>query len=369
MKSYLGKNSEGLNCFIEWKLDKGKFSASGFCMNRAGTDHEQGGQMLDELLEYFPEHEQMFMIHRVWKKYHLNDMKAGSPKQEELIDNLIGPAYEKRKGEVREHNSTIYDAERQLKRIIADKCKTDDREKIDYNYKKILSLVKGMNLKDNKLTWFVLVPYWKVDRLATGVDYSDNKLTISNKLLNTVRMKTHDTPSHYDFVCSELEKLGRLRDPDYLVDGVAYKYGSKWPKEELPPEVIEEIQSWVEVPFTEKTIIQQLVEKCGAKLEYVRPDKEVSGRSHYKLKIGKYSFPYFCGPSGATAEDALGCVLRDAYVGKDGYELAQDYLIDELGYEDLKEVRRVAKACVDTYQKLVYVGLWDSEVEELAREI
>lgn len=102
-KYYLGKcdyNQSGRkNCkaFITWELDeKGKglvFSMCAEIWNPQETDLYCGGQCVDKVAAYFPNDEKAQRMVEVWKRWHLNDMKAGSSVQEQwLKDNPIDPA-------------------------------------------------------------------------------------------------------------------------------------------------------------------------------------------------------------------------------------------------------------------------------------
>jgi len=65
------------------------FSASAAVYNFNHTDYIMGGQCFDTLLEENRELEKnpLFMeIYKLWKKYHLNDMHAGTPIQEAAIE-------------------------------------------------------------------------------------------------------------------------------------------------------------------------------------------------------------------------------------------------------------------------------------------
>lgn len=75
---------------VEWRLHDGKFSASGGIWKSNKSDYETCGQMVDELLKYFPDDQLLQRIVQVWKKWHLNDLTAGSPKQMEFLEQ-IGP--------------------------------------------------------------------------------------------------------------------------------------------------------------------------------------------------------------------------------------------------------------------------------------
>lgn len=97
-KLYLGKCSRystGRRIYpaeVEWHLEEDdqtpgfpEFAASGTIWNSRYTDCLSAGQMLNELAEYFPENMKLREIVEVWRRYHLNNMHAGLPVQEEAI--------------------------------------------------------------------------------------------------------------------------------------------------------------------------------------------------------------------------------------------------------------------------------------------
>ena len=90
-KYYLGKcdyNGSGRrNCktFITWDLIDGKFSMCAEIWNPRETDLYCSGQCVDEVCKYFPHDQLARRMERVWRDYHLNDMRAGSPAQEALL--------------------------------------------------------------------------------------------------------------------------------------------------------------------------------------------------------------------------------------------------------------------------------------------
>ena len=82
---------------IEWELTPdGRFSASGNVWNSPHTDIVSGGQNLEEIAKMFPKDERVKRIVEVWRTWHLNDMKAGTPEQEKAIKKWIsgGNRYE-----------------------------------------------------------------------------------------------------------------------------------------------------------------------------------------------------------------------------------------------------------------------------------
>ena len=80
-------NSGRKNCeaVIEWELKNGKFSMSAQIWNPKKTDIYAGGQCVDEVAAYFPENKIAQRMVEVWQEWHLNDLTAGSPKQEAAV--------------------------------------------------------------------------------------------------------------------------------------------------------------------------------------------------------------------------------------------------------------------------------------------
>lgn len=74
---------DGGRALVEWTLTgSGKFSMTGEVWDRQGSDITQGGQCIDDIADAFPQDEKLQRMRRIWERWHLNDMKAGSPRQE-----------------------------------------------------------------------------------------------------------------------------------------------------------------------------------------------------------------------------------------------------------------------------------------------
>lgn len=67
---------------LEIALTDGRLSICGNIWNAHHTDIVTGGQIIDQIADLFPGNSQVQLIHSIWKKWHLNYMKAGSPAQE-----------------------------------------------------------------------------------------------------------------------------------------------------------------------------------------------------------------------------------------------------------------------------------------------
>lgn len=82
-----GNGRKSCEAYLEWTYDphKGKFSMSADVWNARKTDTLMGGQCVDEVVKMFPKSAKTARMVEIWKAYHLNDMKAGSPAQEAYL--------------------------------------------------------------------------------------------------------------------------------------------------------------------------------------------------------------------------------------------------------------------------------------------
>ena len=87
---YYGNGRKSNAVDIEMELKDGRFSASGNIWNSRHTDIVSGGQNIDEIAEHFKGNKDVQEIHSLWKQYHLNDMHAGTQKQEEALMKKFG---------------------------------------------------------------------------------------------------------------------------------------------------------------------------------------------------------------------------------------------------------------------------------------
>jgi hypothetical protein len=94
--AYEGERKENL-VTVEVGLQKKKegyvFSACCCVWNKNKTDIFRGGQCFDGLLQYINQldDKKLFVeIWELWKKWHLNDMHAGTEKQEKALKNFNG---------------------------------------------------------------------------------------------------------------------------------------------------------------------------------------------------------------------------------------------------------------------------------------
>ena len=143
---YNGSSRRNCEAVITWELENGRFSMCAEIWNPRKTDIYCGGQCVEEVAGYFPGNRKAQRMLAIWRKWHLNDMKAGSPAQE---------------------------------------------------------------------AWLKAHP------------------------VNAVYPQ-----SHYDVASKALSEAGLNPDRSYAHNGKPYKYGSAWLKQDLPADVITEIESW-----------------------------------------------------------------------------------------------------------------------------
>ena len=62
-----------------------KLAISGIIWNRLKTDYISAGQNLDEIRKLIGFSPLMKRVHFIWQRHHLNDTKAGSPRQEAFL--------------------------------------------------------------------------------------------------------------------------------------------------------------------------------------------------------------------------------------------------------------------------------------------
>ena len=95
VKRFLGKvdyrgTGKRYKAYVEFELSPdGNFTMSGEIWNTKETDIVAGGQMVNELVKYFPHDTRLKRMVEIWERWHLNDMKAGTPAQEFAIADWL----------------------------------------------------------------------------------------------------------------------------------------------------------------------------------------------------------------------------------------------------------------------------------------
>jgi hypothetical protein len=82
---YNGSGKRNCKAAITWELESGRFSMQAEIWNPRETDIYCGGQCVDTIAAMFPHDKKAQRMVEVWKRWHLNGMKAGTPAQESYL--------------------------------------------------------------------------------------------------------------------------------------------------------------------------------------------------------------------------------------------------------------------------------------------
>ena len=87
-----GNGRKSCLAVINWELKDGAFSMSAEVWNSLRTDIIRGGQCVDEVAAYFPHDMKAARMVAIWRRWHLNNLRAGTPKQEAKLKELSSQA-------------------------------------------------------------------------------------------------------------------------------------------------------------------------------------------------------------------------------------------------------------------------------------
>lgn len=223
-KYYLGTHERG-ECYITWSIKDGKFS---MCAERwlpSKRDIEEGGQCVDRIASYFPNDAKAQRMVAVWNRWHLNDMRAACEHQraagwEDQAAEQINTYKWRTKPEADKARRAAKDAaEAALK---AGQTFTPTPEQVAAVNRESYIETQGDTLPPE------LAAYYEPSTDSTGSGYF-----------------AHIKTERRGWVRFDKDSRGLLCKPCSVC---GYKYGSAWLKEELPAEVIAEIEAWSAQP-------------------------------------------------------------------------------------------------------------------------
>lgn len=90
---YNGSGRRNCEAAITWSLKDGVFSMQGEIWNPAKSDLYEGGQCVDTVAKRFPRDKKAQRMVAIWQRWHLNDMRAGSPAQQAELKKHTFPGY------------------------------------------------------------------------------------------------------------------------------------------------------------------------------------------------------------------------------------------------------------------------------------
>ena len=175
-----------------------EFSASGDIWNTLHTDIICGGQCLDHMNGYasIRDNATFREVYALWKRWHLNGLKAGSPAQRKALEDFV--------------------------------C---DRERITYHW------YDKSDITEN------------TDRYGRHITYSEAEAKAADAAGHFVR---GDKGDWNDQASLFLIAKGLYTDKGYIYEGKPYKYGEAWLVEELPEEVKARIRALVGITKEEE---------------------------------------------------------------------------------------------------------------------
>lgn len=212
VKGYEYLNSQN-TCYVQLSLENGNFSACGEIWQHNKRDIISGGQNLDELLHLFPNNKTMQKVHALWKRWHLNDMRAGCKHQSNL----------------------------------------DTSEEVEVVKYGLTSEAYQMREAAIKRAAMLMASH-KPSNLTT---MEESLILLENWFENVSSPPDADSPLSgcYEVKKREIKSVGWVKPSEHpkglLCKPCAvcgYKYGSAWLKEELPEDVQKEIADLIGKP-------------------------------------------------------------------------------------------------------------------------
>lgn len=223
---------------IEWELRQDthgpEFSASGEYDGSAG-------QCLESIAAAYPQDDKVQRIVKVWRVYHLNDMKAGTPAQMAELERCEEAAK-------RKHPEAVY--------------------------------------SDGTVNWYKMAECHGIANKSASY-YEVACLWLK-------RAKLYEVPVHQEIMRGELKCTGGF--PQEVVTGArGYRYGERWVYASIPESVLAEIRAWSDFARTDGKSLGELkaeefLERHKVTLSLVRGHKTANwhpaGR-HYFVTLAR----------------------------------------------------------------------------------
>lgn len=372
-KRYIGTTDDGEQVFCEWEFKAGVLKSSVTYYNKSGADISMCRNFYDQLLKNFPDDGFVEEFCAVCKEWSGNDLSPGTPRQMDAVNRTIKHEYERLEEERKSMSGEFWRQIRLLRKRLNMEIHPTRVDKVAIN---IITYLKETTIDETKSPMSpIVIPQYVANKV-----WGSGRWTLRREAAAMLRRGAvikhgqlsckYDTPTdYYSYTVSRLKDLGLYRDPDYMVDGKAYVYGSQWLTCEIPADIVEKILKWEPKPEAPKTRIQKYCEKF-----HITPVRK--GRTEHAdvfdvtvtTPQGSEVFEYTLGYAHngeISKKDFASCLLRDARFGCMGFHDAVLEL-EEMGYESVSEVVRIAEACLETYDKLCGLGLWDEELAEEA---
>lgn len=371
---YTGKGRRDHAVTLEWSLENGRFSMSGAIWNRLRTDWKVGGQCMDSIAALFPANALVQEMVTVWRRWHLNDLRAGCEHQ-----RALGWGHGK---DIALAATDCTDAQRRVLAAAALAAVTKPRT--DY-----AALARGrlVDLPTERRRFL------EAHGMESTVANHENVAAAAafRGTRWTGRLGLDAEVRHW---CANAAVAAHPAAPfagaiykDSLgapCPTCGYRYGTQWVKEEIPADVLALIKSWpariaqmqADAPadpdddpaswdlatWLDRIDVDTNVQKVDSN---PNADDMPAGSTHFRVKFrrkdGRRMTVFYSQGPGHESEPepaaVLGCALLDARYADDAASF-EDFC-SELGYDpDSRKADRAFKACRAQALKLrAFLGL------------
>lgn len=385
---------------IEWCL-KWNGKHQGYEFTASGSGLGYGGQCLDHLLEAYPHDKAVTEIHAVWKEWHLNSMRPGTP------------GHERAGCAIGKYMPLVFDELNDIqKQALLDNHKLQTTPLRTKALKEILKKIRESHFLDkcaphgDTIIAHRFKPYIEnlVSRWCEAVHKVPDKQTIARGLHSSLGRAMTDpdrfwwnkvVPKIVEFIDAELDRQVPAFDssPKFLQNSLGYPcpdngslFGHEWFFESIPEETLKLIKSWSKRFGCDKSdkkltvgelYVRDLCQKFGIDLRLdqallnkdTAPDWAVRA---YTLGIVKIlnkttyiTFPYYTG--GCVLLDTnnpyavLGSYFRDAFTVDNYWQDSFEEFCSTCGYDE--DSRKAYREWQDMQKSTaLFRSIWPDEV-------
>jgi hypothetical protein len=319
---------------IEWELRAKDEKGGKPCFSASGEYDGGSGQNIDTIAKAYPDDAMVQQIAEVWRKYHLNDMKAGTPEQQAEIEQA---------------------------RVTAEDYARQQPKAEQYFY-------------DDALTQ----PNWhSLCRLFSLDSYYSWECDILKQA------NLYEVPLADQIKAGTITATGGF--PDEVASGArGYRFGERWLYSPIPAEVLKQIESWASLPARRPLHLDkaaQWLREHGLKLRITESDTKTApwepAGHHYRVtiireatkgKAGRLVFDFWGSQADmeagkdATPYDVLACISSDIYTPETFEDFCSEFGYDQDSIKAKQTFNRANK-----FAQRLRAFLTEEEQETLAK--
>jgi hypothetical protein len=300
-------------------------SIVGNIWNASRTDTLSWGQNYDEIAEALRGSDDAQSLVEIWKRWHCNDMNAGTAKQQAALsqlDSLLN--WRKFSGEPL-HNP--------IGLVVAGmKAKEQELDTVD-NYPRLLYKIASSVLDPFGQRYDVTKMYELIANVFMG--FTEDRYKLQGMFLGALNLNPQN----------------------------GYVYGSAWLVEKIPKEILDRLGAALSRLDTGEAgepgdgVLPEMAARVTGPFRVTNPKSKWFGSSHWVLKLGEVGeenmeFDYYTGPAitgKPPVQDILHCLFQDAWY----VEMETEEFATEMGYESYDEAERVLEEIRENTTNLV----------------